>query len=159
MPKRPPIPADLERSVLLEAGHRCAIHTCRQTPVELAHIVPWSRCREHTQDNLITLCPTCHARFDKGEIDRKSMLEYKARLLVDSGRLSHFELRLLRKLRVEGTVEVWLLRDLELLIEGLVETGYVEVVNRDQAPSRDARIIHDSYHLTDLGRAFAVRFR
>ena len=28
---RPKIPAELKRRVLCEAGHRCAIHTCRQT--------------------------------------------------------------------------------------------------------------------------------
>jgi 5-methylcytosine-specific restriction endonuclease McrA len=43
-------------------------------PVEIAHIVPWEKVKEHTFDNLIVLCPTCHTRFDKGEIDRKSML-------------------------------------------------------------------------------------
>ena len=73
MAKRPPIPAELERAVLIECGHRCAIPTCRQVPVELAHIIPWSRCKAHTFDNLIALCPTCHTRYDHGEIDRKSM--------------------------------------------------------------------------------------
>jgi len=29
---------------------------------------------------LIALCPTCHARYDKGEIDRKSILIYKEQL-------------------------------------------------------------------------------
>ena len=64
MAKRPPIPVDLHRIVLIEAGHRCAIHTCRQVPVEIAHIDPWSRCREHRFENLIALCPTCHTRID-----------------------------------------------------------------------------------------------
>jgi hypothetical protein len=80
MEKRPAIPAELTRRVLVEAGHRCAIPTCRHPTTEIAHIVPWSRVREHTFDNLIALCPTCHARYDKGEIDRKSMRMYKAQL-------------------------------------------------------------------------------
>jgi 5-methylcytosine-specific restriction endonuclease McrA len=71
---RPAIPAALKRQILVEAGHRCAIPVCRQVPVEIAHIVPWEKVKEHTFDNLIVLCPTCHTRFDKGEIDRKSML-------------------------------------------------------------------------------------
>ena len=66
---RQTIPRQLEREVLMEAGHRCAIPTCRQTPVEIAHIVPWEQIQEHTFDNLIALCPTCHTRYDKGEID------------------------------------------------------------------------------------------
>src|SRR5437588_719861 len=82
MAKRPPIPADLERAVLIESGHRCAIPTCRQVPVELAHIIPWSKCKTHSLDNLIALCPTCHTRYDEGVIDRKSMLTYKLNLLL-----------------------------------------------------------------------------
>jgi hypothetical protein len=74
---RPSIPRDLERRVLIEAGHRCAIPTCRATPVELAHIAPWSKVKEHRFENLIALCPTCHGRFDRGEIDHKAMLLYK----------------------------------------------------------------------------------
>ncbi|HKQ08164.1 MAG TPA: HNH endonuclease signature motif containing protein [Blastocatellia bacterium] len=75
-------PRPLERDVLVEAGHRCAIPTCRQIPVEIAHIVPWARVKAHTFDNLIALCPTCHTRYDNGEIDRRAMLQYKANLSV-----------------------------------------------------------------------------
>jgi HNH endonuclease len=75
--QRPPIRRTLARQVLVEAGHRCAIPTCRATTTEIAHIDPWAKVREHTFDNLIVLCPTCHARYDKGEIDRQSMLMYK----------------------------------------------------------------------------------
>lgn len=74
---RPPIPRQLERDVLVEAGHRCAIPRCRQTPV------------------VIALCPTCHARYDGGEIDRKAMLQYKANLSVLNGRYSDLERRVL----------------------------------------------------------------
>ena len=63
--QRPPIPADLKRRVLVEAGHRCAIPTCRQIPVEVAHIVPWSENKEHEFENLIALCPNCHDLYDK----------------------------------------------------------------------------------------------
>ena len=37
---RPPIPADIKRKVLVEAGHRCAIPTCRYIEVEIHHIAP-----------------------------------------------------------------------------------------------------------------------
>lgn len=36
--------------------------------------------RDHKFGNLIALCPNCHTRYDKGEIDRKAMFMYKARL-------------------------------------------------------------------------------
>jgi HNH endonuclease len=77
---RPPIPSKLKRLVLVEAGHRCAIPTCRVTTTEIAHIVPFSKNKEHKFENLIALCPNCHTRYDKGEIDRLSMFEYKKNL-------------------------------------------------------------------------------
>ncbi|MBK1856401.1 HNH endonuclease [Verrucomicrobiaceae bacterium 5K15] len=77
---RPAIPAELARSVKIEAGHKCAVPTCGQTPVELAHIEPWAKVKKHEFHNLIALCPTCHTRFDSGVIDRKAMKIYKANL-------------------------------------------------------------------------------
>ena len=80
MPERPAIPTELRRRILFEAGHRCAIHTCRHIDVDIHHIEPWSRCQEHRFENLIALCPNCHRRAEDGKIDRKSLRLYKARL-------------------------------------------------------------------------------
>ncbi|MFF0556505.1 HNH endonuclease [Streptomyces sp. NPDC004266] len=79
---RPKIPSELRRRVLIEAGHRCAIPTCKSTPVEIAHIIPWAKVQKHEFKNLIALCPTCHTRFDDphSPIDRKAMRQYKADL-------------------------------------------------------------------------------
>ncbi|WP_223838160.1 HNH endonuclease signature motif containing protein [Streptomyces venezuelae] len=80
--------------MLIEAGHRCAIPTCKATPVEIAHIVPWSKVRKHEFKNLIALCPTCHTRFDDphGPIGLKAMRQYKANLNpLLSGNLSNRE--------------------------------------------------------------------
>ncbi|MDH2387631.1 HNH endonuclease [Streptomyces sp. HNM0663] len=93
---RPDIPTGLRRAVLVEAGHRCAIPTCRQVPVEIAHITPWAKTKEHKFDNLIALCPTCHTRYDRGEMDRKSMLQYKQNLEVLNGRYTDVERQLLK---------------------------------------------------------------
>jgi len=82
---RIPIPADLRRRILVEAGHRCAIHTCKHPEVDVHHIVPWEKCRQHDYDNLIALCPNCHRRADAGEIDRSSLRLYKARLVASFG--------------------------------------------------------------------------
>jgi hypothetical protein len=79
---RPHIPEELRRRILVEAGHRCAIPTCRSSPVEIAHIEPWAAVREHAFENLIALCPTCHTRYDRGDIDRPSMRLYKRQLQV-----------------------------------------------------------------------------
>ncbi|MEV7448512.1 MULTISPECIES: HNH endonuclease [Streptomyces] len=92
---RSAVPAKIKRAVLVEAGHRCAIPTCRVGTTEIAHIKPWRQVREHAFENLIALCPTCHARFDKGEIDRKAMQQYKANLGVINGRYGEIERRVL----------------------------------------------------------------
>jgi len=51
--------------------------------------------REHRFENLIPLCPTCHARYDRGDIDRLSMTGYKANLGVVASRYGEFERRVL----------------------------------------------------------------
>jgi hypothetical protein len=92
---RPLIPADLERRVLLEAGHRCAIPTCKAETTEIAHIIPYREVKEHMFDNLIALCPNCHTRFDNRQIDRKSMLIYKSNLALLNSRYGTYERRIL----------------------------------------------------------------
>ena len=99
---RSPIPAGLRRRVLLEAGHRCAIPTCKYPKVDVHHIVPWTRCLEHRFENLIALCPNCHRRADRGEIDRKSLLLYKTRLMALFGP------ELLMSGEPEGKARIWI---------------------------------------------------
>ncbi len=82
---RLPIPEELRRAVLVEAGHRCAIPRCGQTELDIHHIIPWETCRKHEYDNLIALCPVCHRRAHQGEIDRKALRIYKTKLLADFG--------------------------------------------------------------------------
>ena len=55
MKNRPSISAQLEREVLIEAGHRCAIPTCKNYPVDIHYIVPYETCQEHVFDNFIAL--------------------------------------------------------------------------------------------------------
>lgn len=79
---RPAIPAELKRAILVEAGHRCAIPRCGATELDVHHIVPWEVCKKHEYSNLIALCPVCHRRAHKEEIDRKALLLYKAALML-----------------------------------------------------------------------------
>lgn len=80
---RPAISAEIRRAVLVESGHRCAIPQCRHPDVDLHHIVPWETCKKHEYENLIALCPNCHRRAHKGEIDRVSLRTYKAKLVKE----------------------------------------------------------------------------
>ena len=78
--KRSKIPTNLKRRVLIEAGHRCAIPTCRNINVDIHHIVPFEECLKHEYQNLIALCPNCHRLAHNGTIDKKSLKIYKANL-------------------------------------------------------------------------------
>lgn len=105
--KREAIPSKLKRIILVEAGHRCAIPTCRFPTTELAHIEPYAIVKKHEENNLIALCPNCHTRYDKGEIDKKSMLIYKNKLIYLSDRYSKYELNVLDYLRKENKVIIY----------------------------------------------------
>ena len=82
---RTAIPNDVRVQVLTEAGYRCAIPTCRCPTVELHHIEPVRNGGLNTSDNLIALCPTCHTRYEKGEIAGESIAVWKTTLVA----LSH----------------------------------------------------------------------
>ena len=78
---RPSIPMELQRRLLVEASHRCAIPRCMHYQIVFAHIIPWKQVKEHKFENLIVLCPNCHEHYDKDKkIDRKAMQIYKKNL-------------------------------------------------------------------------------
>jgi hypothetical protein len=78
MPKRPAIPAEIARQVLIESGHRCAV--CGAScPLERAHIIPWHKSKEHKAKDLICLCANCHQRADLEKWGEKTLREYKRR--------------------------------------------------------------------------------
>jgi hypothetical protein len=144
--------------VLIEAGHRCAIPTCRQIPVEIAHIVAWTKCKEHKLENLIALCPTCHARFDKGEIDKKSILIYKHRLLMLNSRYGDLERRLIENFaRNRGCDDIWILDDLEILVMYLVEDGIIRPTGLVEEV-KEKTLSKKQYQLTDKVRDYINRW-
>ena len=118
---RPNVPADLRRRVLLESGHRCAIPTCQYPDVDVHHITSWADSQEHIFDNLIALCPNCHRRADRGEIDRKSLLIYKSRLT------SMFGPELLRSSDPSQDTPIWI----KSVTEGY-DTGLAEMNDEGQ---------------------------
>lgn len=155
MARRPDIPRQLKRKVLIEAGHRCAIPTCRQTPVEVAYIIPWVTVKEHTFENLIALCPNCHARHHKKEIDRQSLLQYKANLTLLNSRYGDLEQRILKIFADHpGHESVWLNKSLDILVMYLVEDGMIVKDESMKYVMSDGNL----YHLTDKGRAFIGRW-
>lgn len=111
----------------MEAGHRCAIPTCRATTTEIAHIDPWAETQDNSFENLIALCPNCHTRFDqKKEIDRPAMKMYKHNLGIVSNRYGEFERRLFEYLAKTGERVFVLGPAGDLLVANAVKDGFFE---------------------------------
>lgn len=90
------VPRPMQRQLKEEAGYRCSIPTCKGTSaLELAHIVPWSKVKEHTFENIIVLCAVCHTRYDHKEIPRASIEQFKRNLSLLTHRYSQMEYRAL----------------------------------------------------------------
>ena len=156
-PERPAVPADLKRRILVEAGHRCAIPTCRYIEVDVHHIIPWETCQAHEYANLIALCPNCHRRANRGEIDRKSLRIYKASLRFTHDRFSQFEVDVLfeaYKLPPEQALQYPPL--MGLLIKRLLDAGFVTLRNHPGggAYSMGMQLTPQLLMITDRGRDF-----
>lgn len=76
MSNRPAIPIEIQREVLFEARHHCAV-CCTPTPLERAHIRPWSKSKDHSASNLIALCANCHTRADTEHWGEEYLRRYK----------------------------------------------------------------------------------
>jgi len=150
------IPAELKRKILVEAGHRCAIPTCRSIQVEIHHIIPWDKCQEHKYENLIALCPNCHARADREEIDRKSLLMYKNNLRFLYDKFTTFEIDILFELKKipEGKM-MQFPPYLILLIKRIIESGFVKWIQTPAGVMIGGMKSNPDYiQITSLGREF-----
>lgn len=128
--QRDTIPAATKRAVLVEAGHRCAISTCRSTTTEIAHIVPWATSQDNSFENLIALCPNCHTRFDqKKEIDTLSVKMYKNNLGILNNRYGEFERRLFEILAKSGERVFVVGAGGDILLANAVKDGFFEDKN------------------------------
>jgi hypothetical protein len=82
MAAKPKIEAQVRRQVLIEAGYRCAVPTCRTIlAIDLHHLDPVSKGGGNTPDNLLALCPTCHALHHRGDIPAEALRVWKGMLV------------------------------------------------------------------------------
>jgi hypothetical protein len=169
MARRRALSREVERDVLVEAGHRCAIPACHALHPEVHHIKPVAEGGSDEFENLIALCPNCHGMADRGEIDRKAMRQYKASLSVLDHRYSSMERRVLEYM-ANGHMSIDLPAGFEIMLWYLIEDGYLsDGVNQRRAIAR--RIARGSprlrvedvlpsvpdvyrYHLTSQGQEF-----
>ena len=70
------IPMDVQREVLFQARHRCAV-CCEPTPREKAHIIPWKKTHDHSEPNLVAFCANCHTRADTEKWGEACLRQYK----------------------------------------------------------------------------------
>jgi hypothetical protein len=158
------IPRPLEREVLMEAGHRCAIPTCKQIPVEVAHIIPYNKIVKHEFHNLIALCRNCHGRYDREEIDCRSMKQYKENLSIINNRYSEFERTVLLFFADDpekDTIQLSLSGNNDIAVMYLVRDGLIKWVGprilvKSSAPEETGIPVQNDriYKLTTKGRAF-----
>lgn len=158
--ERPSIATELKRRILVEAGHRCAIPTCRATTTEIAHIIPWSEVQNHSYENLIALCPNCHTRFDKGEIDKKSMYMYKDNLRYFIEKYSKFELDVLFELsKLPDGNGLPYLTIYFLLIKSILEEEFVSIIQESGgAFFGGVKMSPDFLVITEKGKNFLQNF-
>lgn len=132
MDTRPPIPADIRRRVLVEAGHRCAIPTCRYIECDVHHIIPWAQCQTHEYDNLIALCPNCHRRtHDGGDIDRKSLRLYKFNLRFAHDKFSQLEMDILFELnKIPSGQGIMWPPFMHILLKRLIDSNYIQIIEQ-----------------------------
>jgi hypothetical protein len=162
--KRTTLPKQLERDVKVEAGHRCAIPSCHQHPIEVAHIEPRKTDGSNGKfDNLIALCANCHTRYDKGEIDRPAMRQYKANLSVLNSRYGDLERRILQSFATQPNANVIIVPGgLSLLWQYLSEDGLVRVVSHTELGRGNVVILgmpaQEYLGITDKGREFIGRW-
>jgi hypothetical protein len=77
------IPTAVRTEVLIEAGYRCAVPTCRNVvPVHMHHIDEVSKGGGNAASNLIALCPNCHGLYHSGEIPKEAIRVYKSMLVA-----------------------------------------------------------------------------
>ncbi|UOZ09586.1 HNH endonuclease [Amycolatopsis sp. WQ 127309] len=158
---RPKIPAALKRELLVEAGHRCAIPTCRQaTPLQFDHIEDWAKVRKHEFSNMIVLCANCHARKTAGNIDRKSIHLYKANLSVLNNRYGDLEKRVLELFSMSPDADILELQGgLDLQLWYLLRDEMLEKVNRGGGMISIMGIpARESYKITGKGREFVSKW-
>lgn len=131
---RPPIPAALERSLMIEAGYRCAV--CKvPDPLDIEHIIEWSEVQKHEFENMIVLCPNCHRRkkdtSDPRHINRASLKQIKRALMLLNGRYSDLERRIIEEFQEKIAAEpgiapsVVIPQLLHLLVRYLIHDGIV----------------------------------
>jgi hypothetical protein len=143
-----------KRMALAEAGHRCAIPTCRHPTTEIAHIVPEPQSHDDSFKNLIALCPKCRGK----QIDAQTMSTYKHNLEILNSRYSDFERRVFDQIAETGQSTFIVEAGLEIPLLRAVNDGLLKRVEMAQVGGQRGEPTHYTYEVTDEGLAFINRY-
>jgi hypothetical protein len=151
MTSRKALPAAVRRAVLAEAGYRCAVPTCRGIlALDLHHMEEVSEGGSDTVDNLIALCPTCHALYTRGTISRDAIYTYKSVLVSLNAAFDREAVSNLLFLRIASDRQDLLMSGDGLLrFTPLISAGYADY--RMVANNADQLYSYTAW-LTDRGR-------
>jgi hypothetical protein len=148
------VPMARRRMVLVEAGHRCAIPTCRHPTTEIAHIVPESQGHDDSFENLIALCADCQ----KKEIDRQSIHMYKRNLGILNSRYSDFEHRVFDQIAETDRRSFIVDAGLEIPLLHAVNDGLLKRVELAPVAIQRGEPTDYKYEVTDEGLDFVNRY-
>jgi hypothetical protein len=154
--RRRPVSAEIRRRVLVEAGHKCSIPTCRHMEVDIHHIVPWAQSQSNEYSNLIALCPNCHRLAHAGKIDRKSLRLYKVNLRFAHDKYSQLEIDVLFELSKmpPDTGMPWL-QYMLIHLKRLMDSGFISVHESSIGSFVGAiKTTPDMIAITNKGREF-----
>jgi hypothetical protein len=143
-----------KRMALAEAGHRCAIPTCRHPTTEIAHIVPESQSHDDSFANLIALCPKCQGK----ELDAQSIRMYKHNLEVLNSRYSDFERRVFDQIAETDRRSFIVEAGLEIALVRAVNDGLLKRVELAPAANQRGEPTQHKYEVTDEGLDFINRY-
>jgi SEC-C motif/HNH endonuclease len=65
---RPAVPVETRRSLVEEAGNKCANPGCVSFRTHLHHIEEWAVYESHDAEHMIAVCPTCHDAIHNGPL-------------------------------------------------------------------------------------------
>ncbi|MBI1930628.1 HNH endonuclease [Candidatus Poribacteria bacterium] len=122
---RKSLPIDVRKRVLHEAGYKCGNPVCRTIlTLDIHHLVPVADGGPDDPENLLALCPNCHALHHKGEILTESLRAWKIILLALNEAYDRKSVDLLLALDKIGPV--WISGDGIFDCSGLIAAGLIE---------------------------------
>jgi hypothetical protein len=143
-----------KRMALAEAGHRCAIPTCRHPTTETAHILHESDNDDDSFANLIALCPECQEK----EIDVRAIRGYKRNLAILNSRYSEFERRVFDQIAETDRRSFTVEPGFDILLLHAVNDGLLKRVELASVGAPQGERTQYTYEVTDQGLDFIHRY-